>query len=301
MSGGGERLSVEEGRIVRAISGFYDVETDAGVVRCRAPGSFKKRGIKPLVGDLVVLSQSGPAEGVIDELRPRRTELVRPPIANVSQALLVVALLDPPPSLHQIDKMLAMIEWFGLPAAIVLTKLDLPGADRELRRVTGIYDRLPYPLLPLSLRQNVGVASLVDFLEGEITVLTGQSGVGKSTMLGYLIPGATALTGEVSERSRRGRQTTTAVQLYRYGTGFIADTPGFSQFDLWAVDPPQLSGLFRDIAEVSRDCQFRSCLHETEEGCAVRAAAEEGRIAPSRYAGYLQLLLELKDAKARRY
>ena len=293
-------MAAEEGRIVKAVSGFYDVDTTSGVVRCRARGVFKKRGVKPLVGDLVLFSRSGTTEGVIDEIRLRRSEMVRPPVANVDQVLLVVALADPPPSLYQMDKMLAMIEWTALPASIVLTKLDLPDAPREWRRIREIYEPLSYSLMPVSLRAEIGVEALKKSLPGKVSVLMGQSGVGKSTILRHLIPDAAVAIGEVSERSRRGRQTTTHVELYRHGDGFVGDTPGFSQFDLWSVEPAQLTGLFRDIAAVAPGCEFRGCLHEGEDGCAVRSAAG-GAIAAARYADYLQVLHELKEAKARRY
>jgi ribosome biogenesis GTPase len=295
---GEDRL--REGRIVKSISGFYDVRTaDGTIVRCRARGVFKKRGIQPFVGDRV-LFEAQRDEGMVAEILPRQNELLRPRIVNVDQAILVCAAVEPPLSLFQTDKMLAMMESFEVPVAIVCTKTDLPGAGPSLARLRAVYEPMEYGVYPLSVRTGCGIQDVERLLAGRISVLTGLSGVGKSTLLKRLIPEAEALTGGVSEKLRRGRQTTTHVQLYPYAGGYIADSPGFSQLTIEA-EPEKLWPLFRDLRRLAPDCAFRGCLHESETGCAVRAASDSGAIEPSRYASYLQLLRELKDAKARRY
>lgn len=291
---------MREGRIVKSISGFYDVRTaDGATVRCRARGVFKKRGIQPFVGDLVRFEPYGD-EGVVAEILPRRNELLRPRVVNVDQAVLVCAAVEPPMSSYQTDKMLAMIEGFRVPVAIVCTKMDLPGAAESLARLRAVYEPMEYEVYPLSVRTGDGARDIERMLADRISVLTGLSGVGKSTLLKWLIPDADATTGDVSEKLRRGRQTTTHVQLYPYAGGYVADSPGFSQLAIEA-EPEELWPLFRDLRRLAPDCDFRGCLHEGETGCAVRAASVSGAIKTSRYASYLQLLRELKEAKVRRY
>lgn len=291
---------MREGRIVKSISGFYDVRTaDGTTVRCRARGVFKKRGVQPFVGDLVRFEPQGD-EGVVVELLPRQNELLRPRIVNVDQAILVCAAVDPPLSFYQTDKMLAMLESFQVPVAIVCTKVDLPGADLSLSRLRAVYEPIEYGVYPLSVHSGTGADEVERLLAGRISVLTGLSGVGKSTLLKRLIPDADAVTGGVSEKLRRGRQTTTHVELYPFAGGYVADSPGFSQLAIEA-EPEKLWLLFRDLRRFAPDCAFRGCLHEGETGCAVKAASDSGVVKPSRYASYLQLLRELKEAKARRY
>lgn len=290
------------GRIVKAISGFYFVRLEDGRnLQCKARGVFKKRGWKPLVGDLVRVEPQGTQEGTITDLFARRSELVRPSIANVDQALLVVALVQPELSLYQLDKMLAMLALSKIEVGIAFTKIDLPHALDVLQQVQKIYEKLEYPIFALDVRHEVGVMPLHGFLQGKITVLAGQSGVGKSTLLTHLIPGSGALTGQIGDRSKRGRHTTTHVELYSYADGFIADTPGFSQYAFDHLEPSHLGVLFREIAILRTTCEYRGCLHTEEEGCAVRRAVENGGMAESRYHNYVQLLTELKEAKARRY
>jgi len=215
--------------------------------------------------------------------------------------LLVFSLVDPPLSLFQLDKLLAVIEREHIPAAIGLTKLDLPGAEEVLAQVETIYGSLGYPIVALSLRTGTGKEELHALLEGRVTVLAGLSGVGKSTLLKELSPASTVVTGAVGERSHRGRHTTTHVELFPYDGGFIADTPGFSQIDLTDLELSELALTFRELAEAAHDCEFRGCLHMGEQGCAVRILVDSNQIAISRYEHYLQLLAELKEAKARRY
>lgn len=290
------------GRIVRAVSGFYYVQTEDGAIRqCRARGVFRKRDIRPLVGDHVLVEPQGLNEGIVVEVRPRHSELVRPPIANVDQALLVFSLADPPLSFYQVDKMLAMIESYSLRALLGFTKVDLPESSHLFETVRAIYEPLGYETIALDVRDGVGSQRVTELLAEHTTVLAGQSGVGKSTILGVLLPEANAVTGEVGDRSHRGRHTTRHVQLYPYAGGYVADTPGFSQFDFDAMEPVQLTSLFRDIAAMAVDCAFRGCLHEQGTDCAVLRAVATGRIKQSRYDNYRQLLAELKEAKARRY
>ena len=290
-----------EGRIVKAVGGFFDVcAADGRVYRCRGRGVFKVRGVRPLVGDIVECDVEG-GEGVVLHVRPRSNALSRPAVANVDQALVVCAAVSPPLSLHQLDRVLAAIERFAVPGAIVCTKIDLPGADAVAARLRQVYEPLAYGVYPVSAVQGDGLSALHGRLSGRVSVLAGASGVGKSTLIRHFVPASQAVMGAVNERMQRGRHTTTHVELYPFEGGFIADTPGFSQLDLKDLEPAEVAGLFRDLAAIAGGCEFRDCLHEVEDGCAVLAALPEGRIARSRYDGYLQLLREVREAKARRY
>ncbi len=290
------------GRIIRAVSGFYYVQTqDGAVLQCRARGVFKKRDIRPLVGDYVFVEPQGTREGIVTGVKPRDSELIRPPVANVDQVLLVFSLADPPLSFYQVDKMLAMIESYSLRALLGFTKVDLPESARLFETARAVYESMGYETMALNVRNSIGAKRVAELLSGHTTVLAGQSGVGKSTILGALLPDVEAVTGVVGERSRRGRHTTRHVELYPYAGGYVADTPGFSQFDFDAMEPVQLTGLFRDIAAAAEECAFRGCLHEQGTDCAVLRAVSMNRIGQSRYDSYRQLLAELKEAKARRY
>ncbi|MCY0877255.1 MAG: ribosome small subunit-dependent GTPase A [Firmicutes bacterium] len=292
------------GRIVKAISGFYYVFTAEQRVRCcRARGVFKKRGISPVVGDQVEVEPIGANEGIVVSVAQRTNQLVRPVISNVDQALLVFALVDPPLSFFQLDKMIAAIERERVAIAIAFTKGDLPGADAVFAAANAIYSAIGYPVTRLSVKQGLGLGrtELSHLLADKVTVMAGQSGVGKSTILSHLSPESGAITGAVGERSHRGRHTTTHVELFPVDSGFLADTPGFSQIDLTDLELDDLGPLFRDFVQQAPQCEFRGCLHEVEQGCEVRVAVEQQRIVRSRYTHYLQLLQELKEAKARRY
>ncbi len=290
-----------EGRIIKAIAGFYYVHTERGILACKARGVFKKRGITPRVGDFVVIDPQGTMEGIIDEVKPRKNEITRPKIVNVDQILLVFSLVDPPLSFYQIDKMLAMTTLHGFTARIALTKMDLPGAMNVLTTVARIYEPLGYVIYPIEIHHQVGFSALRDGLRGVVTVLTGQSGVGKSTLLRTLSPESGAVSGNISDASHRGKHTTTSVEMYPFEQGYIADSPGFSQYDVLLEDPADLEKLFLEIRRIGQSCTYRGCLHEQEDGCVVVDAVAKGSIAQSRYDSYVQMLRAIKEWKARRY
>ncbi len=291
----------KKGRIIKAISGFYYVYTEDELLRqCRARGLFKLKGLSLLVGDYVTYSPVGEREGVIEEVAKRSSVLVRPPVANVDQVLLVFSVQEPAVTLFQLDKMAAMVERQGLSLALVFTKTDLPGAQASLADLMRVYEPL-YPMFATSVKTGAGLDGLVAYMAQKTTALAGLSGVGKSSLLGHLVPDATVVTGEVSKRSQRGRHTTRHVELFFGCGGMIVDTPGFSQYSFADAEPEDAQAWFRELAVYAADCEFRGCLHESEQGCAVRAARAAGSLAQSRYANYLQLLAEIKQLKAKRY
>ncbi|MCI3921536.1 ribosome small subunit-dependent GTPase A [Paenibacillus sp. TRM 82003] len=300
---------MQEGLIVKALSGFYYVQSaDGDLLECRARGLFKKQGVSPLVGDRVRYEgkDDGSGQGTVVELLPRDTELVRPPIANVDTALIVFAVTRPDLNRTLLDKFLALSELAGLRGILCLTKADLleaPGAEKlkaEMEGLRTLYESIGYPVYMTSVRDGSGVDSLLGALDGRIAVIAGQSGVGKSSLLNRLAPGLTLETNDISEKLGRGKHTTRHVELFRVGrTGLLADTPGFSQLEFPEMEAERLTYAFPEFAELSEGCKFRGCLHLTEPGCRVRAAVESGAADRGRYEHYAAFAVDIRDKKRR--
>ncbi|AWB45160.1 ribosome small subunit-dependent GTPase A [Paenibacillus sp. CAA11] len=299
-----------EGLIVKALSGYYYVKPSGGLdqewVQCRGRGIFKKKGITPLVGDHVLYTPTENGEGTVDEILPRETELIRPPVANARLAVLLFSLREPDLNLQLLDKFLVHIEHAGLRTLICLTKQDLlsgneDGSAAELTRQTvELYRKIGYEVLVTSSLKGEGTEEVKRRLAGEISVFAGQSGVGKSSLLNAMLPGLQLETSEISLRLGRGRHTTRHVELIELDNGgFVADTPGFSQLDFLELGVEELSPCFREFEDYAAECKFRGCSHQHEPGCQVREAVERGEIASSRYEHYLQFYLEMKEKKRR--
>ncbi|GGA21891.1 ribosome small subunit-dependent GTPase A [Paenibacillus physcomitrellae] len=295
-----------EGLIVKALSGYYYVKPDqAGVdtiVQCRGRGIFKKKGLTPLVGDRVIYTPTENGEGTVDELLPRETELIRPPVANASLAVLLFSVKEPDLNLQLLDKFLVHIEHAGLRALICLTKHDLMDAqeDEQVARAVELYEQVGYKVLVTSSLKGEGMERVKENLAGHISVFAGQSGVGKSSLLNAMLPGLTLETSEISMRLGRGRHTTRHVELIELENGaYVADTPGFSQLDFLELGVDELSICFIEFAPLAEQCKFRGCSHLHEPGCRVREAVEAGGIAASRYEHYVEFFQEMKDKKRR--
>lgn len=303
--------SEAKGRIVKALSGYYyvlphDAESPEHTVQCRARGVFKKKGLTPLVGDDVVYSLTENGEGTVEELLPRSSELIRPPVANVDLAILVFSVTEPTLNLQLLDKFLVHIEHAGIEAVLCLSKRDLEQEGEETEEamaaadaVNRIYSAIGYEVYGTSSRKGVGVEELHDRLKGHVAVFAGQSGVGKSSLLNALVPGLKLETNEISNRLGRGKHTTRHVELVEIGGGYVADTPGFSQLDFTELGIEDLGYCFREMRELSPGCKFRACTHVHEPGCAVLKAVEEGVVAPSRHQSYLTFMTEMKERKRR--
>ncbi|WP_124727656.1 ribosome small subunit-dependent GTPase A [Staphylospora marina] len=294
-----------QGQIVRALSGFYYVKAEDGeTLKCRARGVFKyeKKKLTPLVGDHVEFERTGDGEGFILSVRPRRTQLIRPPIANVDQAVVVCSLRQPAFQQMPVDRLLVHGEREGLEIVIVLTKKDLLEDESEVERIRSIYAPAGYPVIATSVHTGEGVDEVAKHLAGKVSVFAGQSGVGKSSLLNRLLPGARLETGEVSRKLGRGRHTTRQVELLALPEGGqVADTPGFSQLAFAGFEPEELSESFPEILRHSSGCKFRGCLHRSEPGCAVREAVDRGEINAERFRHYTQFLEEVFEARERRY
>ncbi len=288
------------GKIVKGIGGFYYVHDGKSMlVECRARGGFRNRDQKPLVGDDVLfsLTEEDPGSGRIDELLPRRSELIRPAVANADQALIIVSVQKPAFHPGLLDRFLLWMNWQALPVIIGIGKTDLDEEDKEpaIRR---IYEGAGCRVCSFSAKTGRGLEELKEALREKTTVLAGASGVGKSTLLNALMPEAAMETGELSKKLGRGRHTTRHAEIFCWAPdSFLCDTPGFSSLDLPPIEADQLRHCFAEFEEAGTRCAFRDCLHSREKGCAVRAAAEAGSIPESRYESYLRFLEELKARK----
>lgn len=283
-------------RIIKALSGFYYVQTEDGVVECRARGKFRKEGVSPLVGDFVTISRSGKS-GTVEEILPRKNSFIRPAVANVDLLVLLTSCAIPQTEPFLIDRVLAIAGQQGVEPLICVNKNDLePGEG-----LAGIYRRAGFRVVVTSAETGEGIDELRAAISGKLSAFTGNSGVGKSSILNALCPELKLAVGEVSEKLGRGRHTTRHIELYSLGNGtFVADTPGFSSFDTERMDlvlKDQLQYAFSDFAPYLGKCQFQDCAHLKEPGCAVRAALERGEIEPTRYESYKRLYEMAKEIK----
>ena len=283
-------------RIIKALSGFYYVQTEDGVVECRARGKFRKEGVSPLVGDFVTISRSGKS-GTVEEILPRKNSFIRPAVANVDLLVLLASCAIPQTEPFLIDRVLAIAGQQGVEPLICVNKNDLEPGDG----LAGIYRRAGFRVVVTSAETGEGIDELRAAISGKLSAFTGNSGVGKSSILNALCPELKLAVGEVSEKLGRGRHTTRHIELYSLGNGtFVADTPGFSSFDTERMDlvlKDQLQYAFSDFAPYLGKCQFQDCAHLKEPGCAVRAALERGEIEPTRYESYKRLYEMAKEIK----
>jgi ribosome biogenesis GTPase len=277
-----------EGTIVKALSGFYYVKDGDGTVECSARGRFRLEGQSPLVGDRVEYVLDARGRGRVDLIQPRKNCFVRPAVANLDVLIAVASETNPVTDPFLIDRVTATAEHAGCRVVICINKDDLSGSERLLR----IYTRTPYPVIRTSAVTGEGVDALRGAIAGCVCAFSGNSGVGKSSLLNALDPSLRLPVGEVSEKLGRGRHTTRHVELFPVGSAWVADTPGFGAFDMEDMDPvpkEALSGAFPEFAPYLGRCRFDDCAHLREPGCAVRGAVDAGAIAESRYESYGRL------------
>lgn len=285
-----------EGLVLRCIGGFYYVEAADAVYTCRARGAFRRQGLSPVAGDRVVISVPDSGDGTVSQVLPRRNCLVRPPVANVDVLVLVASIREPITNTLVLDKMIAVAEKQGICPLIVINKTDL-GDPQPL---ADVYRRAGFECFVVSALDPQSLQPLRERLVGCVSVFTGNSGVGKSSILNGLYPSLVLETGEISQKLGRGRHTTRSASLYRMGDGYLVDTPGFSSLDMEQVEPiakDELADCFREFEPYIGDCRFSGCAHYKEPNCAVRTAVERGEIAPSRYESYVTMYEAVKDKK----
>ena len=285
---------MSEGRIQKALSGFYYVDTGSEMLTCRARGKFRKEGISPLVGDRVRVRELGNGEGFVEEILPRRNSFIRPAVANIDQLVIIGSGAIPKTDPFLIDRVASIAALKQCDVIILLNKSDLERAD-ELYE---LYTAAGFPTLRVSAETGEGLEELKSLIAGKLSAFTGNSGVGKSSILNALEPGFSLQVGEVSTALGRGRHTTRHVELFRLSCGAeIMDTPGFSSFeaeDLNLEWKRRLPETFIEFAPYLDECRFVGCSHTKEKGCAVLEALKAGKIQKKRHESYLRLYEELK-------
>ena len=288
---------MSRGIIEKALSGFYYVNTGERIVACRARGKFRKDKISPLVGDWVDIQELADGSGYVESIVPRKCEFIRPAVANIDQMVIIASAAVPVTDPYLIDRVCSIAELKGCGVVICINKCDLESGEE----LAGIYERVGYPTVCVSAQTGEGIDMLRGLIQGKISAFTGNSGVGKSSILNCLHPDFGIETKAVSDKLGRGRHTTRHVELFRLdSTTLVADTPGFSSFDTEEMDlalKKALPETFRDFVPYLDQCRFVGCSHVKEKGCAVLEAVESGAIPRQRHESYVRLYDELKDLK----
>lgn len=284
-----------KGKIIKGIGGFYYVEAAEAVYECKARGNFRNKSITPLVGDDVEISLGVKGDNRIETILPRRNSLIRPPLANLDTLFIVSSLRDPDINLFNIDKMTVIAEHNSIEPVIVLTKTDLGGGSSEY---ADIYKKAGFTVIECNNLSGEGSQLVRELLRGKTSAFSGNTGVGKSSLLNAIDPSLELKTGETSKKLGRGRHTTRHCQLYRVAGGYVADTPGFSSFELDKTETvlkDELFDCFREFAPYFGKCRFTSCSHTGEKGCAVCEAVARGEISESRHKSYVRLYNSAKN------
>lgn len=292
---------MREGRITKALSGFYYVQNEEGLYQCRGRGVFRKRKISPLVGDFVKFDYDSEDEGYILEIMDRKNELIRPPIANIDQAIIVSSAVMPDFSPLLLDRFLVLIEAKHIEPLILITKMDLANEESRARieAYKEGYERIGYPVELISSKEPSQADHVIPYLKNKVSVVAGQSGVGKTSLLNALNEDLLLKTEKISKSLGRGKHTTRHVELIEMAGGLVADTPGFSSLDFQELEAETLSACFPEMERLTGHCKFRGCLHDKEPGCAVKSAVSDGEILPHRYEHYLRFLQEIQSRKPR--
>ena len=284
-----------DGIILKGISGFYYVEVGDAIYECKAKGIFRKKKITPLAGDRVVITVRDDCENTLDDIKPRKNFFVRPPVSNVDQMLFVSSVVEPNVNTVVMDKMIAIAEKKGIEPIIVFTKSDL--SDSAFLVET--YKKAGFKTFSLGL-DDYEVDEIKSLLSGKVTVLTGNTGVGKSTLINKLSPGLSLATGEISDKLGRGKHTTRQAELFKLFGGYVIDTPGFSSLDFAECETilkDELQFCFREFDSSMGKCKFVDCLHICEKGCDIIDRVKNGDIPESRHTSYVTIFNEIKDIK----
>lgn len=281
-----------EGIIIKGIGGFYYVKTDEGIYECKARGKFRNKGLTPMVGDKVVITTNNDNYGAIEKICKRENHLIRPQVANISQAFIVFALKNPDVNIDLLNKFLLQCESKNIKAIVCFNKLDLCENYEEHEAVKMINES-GYECIFLKAIEEEGLDELKKKLSGNINVFCGPSGVGKSTILNKLVGKEIMATGLISERLKRGKHTTRHSELVEVNDGFVVDTPGFSTLDIKFDKKEDLKEYFSEFHEYENQCKFNGCLHYKEPQCMIKNAVEEKKINIKRYEFYIKTLEEI--------
>jgi ribosome biogenesis GTPase len=291
---------LQTGQIIKALSGFYEVQSGQQIYRTRARGNFRKRKITPLVGDFVEFESKEQSEGYILEILERQNEMIRPPIANINQVVVIMSAVEPAFSLNLLDRFLIYLESLNVQGTVYLTKTDLISDElyAQIKVSLDYYASIGYRIFaPRTAFTAETIAAIEATFANQTTVFTGQTGAGKSTLLNHIEPKLNLATAEISKSLNRGKHTTRHIELIPINGGLVGDTPGFSSLGLLDVTSETLVDRFPEFREIGQGCKFRTCQHVMEPKCAVKEALEAGQILRSRYDNYLQFRAELKDLR----
>mgnify|MGYP002559034060 FL=1 len=290
------------GKIIENISNLYKVEANGEIYEATARGKFKNENQTPVVGDNVEIDITDKEKhiAVIEKIIPRKVYIKRPKLANITQIVFVLSSKHPKPDLLMLDKQLAFAEFLGIKSVIVLNKIDLDQKE-EVKKIKAIYEKIGYPVIETTAKEKKGIDALIKILKNNINAFSGNSGVGKSTLINGIFDREITQEGEISKRNKRGKNTTTSIKLYEIEQNtYIADTPGFSTFDISEIEYNELEKHFKEFREHIKNCEFVGCTHIKEEKCGIKNAIQEGKISQDRYDRFCKIYEELKQIKERR-
>ena len=291
-----------QGKIIENISNLYKIKTEKEIYEATARGKFKKEEITPVVGDNVEIAvlDENQKKAVIEKIEERSVYVKRPKLANISQIILVVSSKHPKPDLSMLDKQLAFAEFLGINAVIVLNETDLD-TKQEFKETKSIYEAIGYKVIETNAKEQKGTEQLKEVLKGNINAFSGNSGVGKSTLINALFENVVTEEGEISTKNRRGKNTTTSTKLYEIDDNtFIADTPGFSTFEISEIESKNLANYFREFEPYIENCEFVGCTHIKEQNCGIKDAIKENKISEDRYNRFCKIYEELKQKEERK-
>lgn len=282
---------MQKGIVTSNISDLYKVETNNIVYNCNARGKFKAGEISPVAGDLVEvdITDENKKVGVIEKILERKNYIKRPKMANLTQIILVVSMKLPKPDLLLLDKQLVYAEYMDIKPIICLNKIDLED-EEKIEYIYNLYSKIGYTVIKTDAKNNVGVDQIKKYLQNNITAFSGNSGVGKSTLINSILGKQIAEEGNISSKNKRGKNTTTQVLLYKIGeNSYIADTPGFSTFDISEIEKSDLAKYFIEFRPYLADCEYADCSHKKEENCGIKRVVQEGKISKDRYERFCEL------------